>query len=597
MFCTKCGIELTRQSKFCPNCGCDLNEKAPFCRGCGAQLPGLVRFCGECGTETQIKTAECPGCGKQLTFESVYCKYCGTKVQKNEPEVPEHDEDKDVNTLNSERKKENKVAADKTENVHTSGKKLKKKKEKKPRNKISKVAIIFLLLAAIAGGSALGYTLFMPKFDSDNLFQYNLMPVISGDTEGYGYINKRGEFVIPPVYKNAKPFAQNGLAAVETEKGWTYINTKNEIVMHEYYDAAESFGTMDYTVVTSQDGKQMLINSQGQVHFDENYTYDDLFNVYMDPAYQPEYVTFVFNVIPNRRDLAGIYVKEYGIHLLESRDSEFIYYSEGMVSFFDPHNSEDGNFVFYNLATGELLDTYYDFAGKFASNGLGLVGRYLYKDEFSGISVAEPMVYGYINKRGDEIIPLKYENAFNFDSSGLAAVKNDYWGYIDEKGNTVIPHAYHNVFYYDEEEPYNGLNREWNMPYGMAYGFNKEGLTAAFPVDGKQFVILNSDGEIKETLPPNISPITKDFVLPTSGMMFAVAEIDNGYKWAVVDENGEIIHLLEKLQEDPFSTIKYEDYSGKDKTLLLKRNLKEKGKMREVVYHKGKLIYDSGIVD
>lgn len=72
-------------------------------------------------------------------------------------------------------------------------------------------------------------------------------------------------------------------------------------------------------------------------------------------------------------------------------------------------------------------DTLYDFIGG-ESEGLTLV-------EKNGF-------YGFINKKGKEVIPLKFEDAQIF-SEGLAAVKKEgKWGYINLKGNFVINPTY-----------------------------------------------------------------------------------------------------------------------------------------------------------
>ncbi len=50
--------------------------------------------------------------------------------------------------------------------------------------------------------------------------------------------------------------------------------------------------------------------------------------------------------------------------------------------------------------------------------------------------------WGFINKIGKEIIPIKYQYAQNF-SDGLAAVMlNKKWGFVDSNGKLVIPLKY-----------------------------------------------------------------------------------------------------------------------------------------------------------
>ena len=51
-------------------------------------------------------------------------------------------------------------------------------------------------------------------------------------------------------------------------------------------------------------------------------------------------------------------------------------------------------------------------------------------------------MYGYIDKNGKEVIPFKYEEAYNF-SEGLAAVRKNYkWGFINKRGKNVTAFKY-----------------------------------------------------------------------------------------------------------------------------------------------------------
>lgn len=78
----------------------------------------------------------------------------------------------------------------------------------------------------------------------------------------------------------------------------------------------------------------------------------------------------------------------------------------------------------------------YDYISDFC-NGLALV----IKETTSGYK------YGYINEKGKVIIPLIYNNAYNFDRYGLAIVNKDVpwgWGCINKKGKVVIPFEYRN---------------------------------------------------------------------------------------------------------------------------------------------------------
>lgn len=88
-------------------------------------------------------------------------------------------------------------------------------------------------------------------------------------------------------------------------------------------------------------------------------------------------------------------------------------------------------------------------------------------------------LYGFINMKGDIVIPTIYESARAF-SDGLAAVcKNEKWGYIDTKGEIIIPIQYDN---YTTSSFFNGTA-------SVALTDTIEG------VPRKRFFIINKRGE------------------------------------------------------------------------------------------------------
>ena len=112
--------------------------------------------------------------------------------------------------------------------------------------------------------------------------------------------------------------------------------------------------------------------------------------------------------------------------------------------------------------------------------------------------------YGFIDKTGKEVIPIKYDDVWYF-SEGLAAVSlNNKWGFIDKTGKEVIL-----IKYDDAESPSEGLAKvKLNDKYGFidktgkevipikydyAEGFSEEGL-AQVKLNNKWFYI-NQKGE------------------------------------------------------------------------------------------------------
>lgn len=59
-----------------------------------------------------------------------------------------------------------------------------------------------------------------------------------------------------------------------------------------------------------------------------------------------------------------------------------------------------------------------------------------YKDDL-GLAIKDKK-YGFINKNGDVIIPLIYDDAFPFYNGYTSVKSNDKWNYINEKGETIF---------------------------------------------------------------------------------------------------------------------------------------------------------------
>ena len=159
---------------------------------------------------------------------------------------------------------------------------------------------------------------------------------------------------------------------------------------------------------------------------------------------------------------------------------------------------------------------------------------------------------GFLNKRGKVVIPFKYESASNF-SEGLAPVKTDNkWGFIDKKGEFVIPSEYDEVTSFIDGLARVNVGDLWGainqsgeeltpIKYNSIEEFN-EGI-AAVEVDGKWGLINNSGEEI--------TPIKYDVII-------GFGQHIEGF--ALVNIGGEL--YKGDAQNIHFSTGKFNDTQG-----------------------------------
>ena len=119
-----------------------------------------------------------------------------------------------------------------------------------------------------------------------------------------------------------------------------------------------------------------------------------------------------------------------------------------------------------------------------------LIIPFVYDGSFSfseGLAVVEMNGKdGFIDKKGNLIIPCIYEGAFSF-SEGFASVKlNGKYGFIDRTGKVIIPFKYDGVIYNDFFEELT------QKKIGDNYGYKDEkGYCTFF---GKKYYFIFSKG-------------------------------------------------------------------------------------------------------
>ncbi|MEL6352495.1 MAG: WG repeat-containing protein [Cyanobacteria bacterium J06627_28] len=109
-----------------------------------------------------------------------------------------------------------------------------------------------------------GEWVIQPQFKEASSFSEGLAAVQDPKTMKYGFIDKRGEYVIPPQFENAKDFLY-GLAPIqETDDGeWGYINARGKVVIEPSFYEAEVFWSQNLAEVKSE-GVTNFIDKKGK---------------------------------------------------------------------------------------------------------------------------------------------------------------------------------------------------------------------------------------------------------------------------------------------------------------------------------------------
>lgn len=241
------------------------------------------------------------------------------------------------------------------------------------------------------------------------------------DGKFYGLINKRGNIIIPLKYTKIRHNGKNNKIIFNRYRDEGFINNIYDNYTH-YYDFKEKFGN-NYFKVKIND-KYGVINQQGKIIIP--IIYDGIGEFSNDFIYVSE---------NNKRRIINI---DGDVIIPESCRLSIL--SEEMVLTLD----FNGNHILYDTKGNRIRTLEYDLTKRWLKykfvEGRCLVSHYDY-GRFK---------LGYIDKKGQTIIPLQYSDGKAF-SEGLAAVKKDNkWGFIDKNGKTIIPFVYDKVFSFQE---------------------------------------------------------------------------------------------------------------------------------------------------
>ncbi len=300
--------------------------------------------------------------------------------------------------------------------------------------------------------SALGEEITPESFDKTGYFSEGILPVQKNGL--WGFINTQGEIVSPFIWKDSGYFSQ-GLAPVESREGKTYyVDTKGNILFESPLSSVNRSNFFHGVApVFSENGKLCLIDMKGNVILKPQYGYEEL-----SPFEEEGYICVNngsrWGVINTKGEVVVPFIAFF-----ESRIS----ISEGKAML---QEEEDSSWLCYDLKTKEILfeleergpwgPSFFS-EGTFACKSIinGIEGYYLFNDRgevilgpylnclpFSqGLAPVqgESQKWGFINKKGDWILPPKWDRAMSFEN-GIALVSLNGEGfYINVLGEVISP--------------------------------------------------------------------------------------------------------------------------------------------------------------
>ena len=259
-----------------------------------------------------------------------------------------------------------------------------------------------------------GEMIFGKQFDFVGSFQEGLAYVVIN--QKYGFIDKKGELIIPCIYDNADSFSE-GLVSVKKNDKWGFIDKTGKVVIPFEYD----------DVIGFKNGYAKVCR--------------------------------IFSKWPDLKKRWG-YINKSGDIVIPFNYGKVGMLSEGIVGVTSSDNNYDDKYGYINTNRENITDFIYSVYGsKGYSEGLAAVG----KPEHSDDSYIQHVAYGYIDTKGNEVIPCIYDQAEDF-SEGFAAVELDMkWGFINKSGKQVVPLIYDWVEKFSEGFAAVNINDKWGF--------------------------------------------------------------------------------------------------------------------------------------
>lgn len=229
----------------------------------------------------------------------------------------------------------------------------------------------------------------------DIRFSNGLAAFIEPSFNKYGYINKKGKYVIEPKYELAYPFSE-GLALVKLDGKYGFIDEFGQLVIDNEFDYASSFhcnrAVCQYNRAdtTTENGQKTTWHSMNVVVIDKT-----------------------GSIINSPQGFVMINDFSENISVKLDLNKQLLYDGKG--------------FSYIGLDLNPKTDYYYSGVKDFS-------------ESWSAFKYDE--LWGFIKNDFESFIEPKYENVQSFSNS-LAAVKiDDKWGYIDTNGNLAITNKY-----------------------------------------------------------------------------------------------------------------------------------------------------------
>lgn len=280
--------------------------------------------------------------------------------------------------------------------------------------------------------------------------------IIFYDGKNWGYLNEFYKKIILAKFDAVKDF-NYGKAAIKINNKWGYIDIKGDVIVEPIYNWCGNFYN-DFSLV-SKDSIFYIINKYGEIIHELNYemclelSENVILGINSNTDSSTEIINYqnqkLFNIPSTVKEVIGYsndilvfnYINEFGEIIYSAMDKnenllfdgfdDLTLFNNKGISFY---GEKINNSIKYGVLNHKNINTDLKFDSVSISDG---------KIFPVSINTNNSPKYGYINPRGDTVIPFDYDMAFSF-KNGYAAVgklnksENMEYGIINEKGKEII---------------------------------------------------------------------------------------------------------------------------------------------------------------
>ncbi len=374
----------------------------------------------------------------------------------------------------------------------------------------------------------------------------------------YGYLDQRGQVVIPFVFTNAFTW-DHGMAPVSMDGKWGFTDMDMNVLIpfqyyfgdHYQYPRFDQDGIMLYRKAISEDpdtgfGRDFIygaIDRSGRELIPVD-TGDDLSENHYYGIAKIDGKIAVLTDVKNEEGEYEWGVKWFNIESQRADDIVYRFECEDIL-LMKVAKLKEGHLCwgFENADGEEVIHCIFDDAmvrdgiirvkkeglWAFVSPAGKFLTSFVYQSAFApfaeGLSAVQRKdLWGFVNMKGEEVVPCEYDSATDFKEGRSMVLKDECYGFIDLAGNEVTP-----------------------LVYDMAYPFS-DGLAWVQKINKRGSINL----EGKEVI-----PCVFDWVGECSEGLVAVRNTHNKHKhFKIMDIEGNVIIDLSSKEQDGISIFK-----------------------------------------